>query len=294
MRATLAIARNCAKCGLRSKGIWLVVLLTVLPMVLLYLLLALVPQEMIAVAAQFAAAVHGDSLEETKEIFTQMDREQYGKLLLDMAVSGSLKTIGAVATLLAVFFTTFTNEAARKSVSSVLAHPVRRTSIVVGSFLGTLVVVIPATFAMSAIAFLLFLARSGQANWGFLMGAAYICSSLVPVTAYAVLFSTVLHPAVGSLTALTYVWAASKTYTVSLVLDQIEGFFKTVGGLWFYAVPRLGDFGTMAIDYASRINVGGDQAAPIAGPMTVAFALAAAHTVLALVVAGVRLGKREF
>lgn len=291
--ATLAIAKNCAKCGLRSKGMWLVVLLTVLPMILLYLLLAVVPQEMIAVAAQFAAAVHGDSLEETKDIFTQMDREQYGKLLLDMAVSGSLRTIGGVATLMAIFFTTFTNEAARKSVASVLAHPVRRTSIVVGSFLGTLAVVVPATMIMTVLALLLFLARSGQCNWGFLMAGLYTSSALVPVTAYSVLFTTMLHPAVGSFGALGYVWVASKTYTVSLVLDQIEGFLKHLGQAWFYVMPRLGDFGTMAIDYASRINVGGEQAPPISGPMLHAFLLAAAHTVLALVVAGVGLGKRE-
>lgn len=294
MRTTLTIAANCLRCGLRGRGIWFVILGSALPMIFVYILLAVIPREAITVAAQLTAAVRGEDVAEARDVFGSMTESDYQDTLVEMTVSGSLKVIGGLATLLAVFFATYTNEAARRSVASVLAHPIRRVAVPIGAFLGTLAVTLPATWLMTLIAFLLSLLRTGEANWGFLAAGGYVGASLVPVVAYSVLFTTALNGVVGPFVAVGHAWIASKTYSVALLMEGADSFLRWIGRGWFALVPRLGDFGTMAIDMASRLSPEDTIAPTLAGPIWQAFALAAVHSVVALVLASVSLGRREF
>ncbi len=293
MRGTWVLARNSAKCGMRSKGLWIsVIALTVLPLILLHVILVLVPRSMIVTSADLAGQVHG---EDAAELFEQMSEKDYQATLLDMAVTGSMKLIGSIATLMAVFFTTLTNEAARKSIASLLAHPIRRGAVVLGSFLGTLMVVLPAVLVMTVLAFALYYVRAGVANWGLFPAALYTCAGVVVVTAYSVALTTLTHAAVGSFGALSFAFVAAQTDKVVVVLPRAEGPMATIGQAWLWLVPRLGDFGTMAVEYGTRVNNVDIHVTPqLGGPIWVAFLLAGAHVIAALTAATIGLSRKQF
>jgi len=293
--ASLVIAGSCLKCGLRSKGLWAVIVATLVPMLILNVGLMLIPDQMWTLAVQVAAGFHGEDVGSATEWVkeTTGQAEQKRELVLNTSVSGSIRVIGAVASLIAIFFTALTNEAGRKSLAHVLSHPIRRSSIVLGSFLGTLAVVVPCVFAMTVFAFVLLLIESGKADWPFFLSGLYLLAGVTVTTAYAVAFTTALPAIVGVFASVGYTWIAAKTYSVHLILQQVTGVAEHLGRAWLYLIPRLGDFSTIAIDKAMAWSMDEATAPPITGNMTAGFILAALHVVFALTLATMSLRRKQ-
>lgn len=284
MRAALVIAGSTIKCGLRSRGIWAVVIASVLPMVLLYLLLLVLPASLYDAAIQLVAGFHGEDPQEASDLILEGSEEDWKLFVTDATVSGSMKLIGVIGTAIAILFTVLTNEAARKSLPHILAHPVPRISVVLGSYLGTMAVTLTAVLTMTAFAFVLYLLQHQRANWGLFVGAGYYTIGLAVTAAYCVLLTTALPAVVGVLVAFFGTWIASQTYNVRVALDNVSNSLaEWIGAVWLWVVPRLGDFGTRGVDWAILINTQDDTFDwADTGNMATATAMAVVHIALAL------------
>ncbi|MBD3174839.1 MAG: ABC transporter permease subunit [Armatimonadia bacterium] len=294
MRAALVIAGSTIKCGLRSKGIWVVVIASVVPMLLLYAVLHLLPDNIFGAAIELAAGLHGEDPKESSEMILGGSAEDRRVFITDTTVSGSMKLIGVVGTAIAILFTVMTNEAGRKSLPHILAHPIPRVSIVAGSYLGTLAVTWGAVAIMATFGFLLYLATQGTANWGLFVGAGFMGIGMSVTAAYCVLLTTVLPSVISILAAFLFAWVASQTYHVRVALKNVTlGMVDTLGDAWMWVIPRLGDFGVRGVDWAIRINVGDDNFQwADTGNMLTATIMAAVHIALALTIAGVHLNRK--
>lgn len=293
MRAIVAIAIACLTRAARSGGLWAATLATVVPMLLLYLLIPVFSAETLGAAATMAASIRGEDPKEAQELFAQMPEEERRETNLDMCIVGSIKVIGAVATLIVILFVATTNEAVRRSAAQVAAHPIRRSSLILGSYAGALLVGFMATLTMTLLAFLLFLASSGKCNWEFFRAALYITAGLAVTTAYAVLLTTTLHAAVGAFIAMVGAYVASVTVYVHVLIDQAATHtVAAIGRAILLVIPRIGDFMDVALHLATRIH-GSTQQQLTASDLPTGLALAAVHVTLALALATWAFSRRE-
>ena len=294
MRAALIIAGSTIKCGMRSKGIWTVVVASVLPMILLYLVLLALPDTLYDAAIQLVAGFHGEDPQEASDLILEGTDEDWNLFVTDATVSGSMKLIGVIGTAIAILFTVLTNEAARRSLQHVLSHPIPRVSVVLGAYLGAMAVTLASIATMTVFAFLLYLAQHQEANWGLFVGAGYYAIGISVTAAYCVLLTTALPSVIGVLFAFFGTWVASQTYNLRVALNNISNaFVDTVGGVWMLVVPRLGDFATRGVDWAILINTK-DDAFDWAdtGNMVTATILAVVHIAFALGLAGWLLNRK--
>ena len=130
-------------------------------------------------------------------------------------------------------------EIERRTVYTLLAHPVRRWQFLGGKFLG-LLAVIGMNLTLMTLGLSLLLLFRGQGPWELLPAVLLIYVELVVITAFALLFSSLTNPILAAVwTFATYV-VGHLTWSLKLLQERIpEGIGRTMCEVVYWILPNL-------------------------------------------------------
>ncbi len=163
------------------------------------------------------------------------------KVILDLGLAG----IQFAAMLIAVFMSLILigREIERQTVVTVLSKPVRRSEFLVGKYVGLVAVVLVNLVAMAVLLVLLAWAYGGRWVPMVFLGAAMTLVEMLVLSAFAVLFSVVTRPMLGSIMTLSVFVVGHLTQDLWLLTRHLSG---AIAG-WvvpavYYALPNLERF----------------------------------------------------
>jgi len=165
-------------------------------------------------------------------------------------------------------------EIERRTVYTLLAHPVRRWQFLVGKYVGLLAVLVMNVALMSVGLFVLLLLR-GEPPWALAPAILLIVVELAVVTAFALLFSSLTNPILASVwTFATYV-TGHLSWSLLLLKEKVPGAAaRAFCDVLYWILPNL-----------SRMNlkaeaVHGLETGPGHVPLAVVYGLGYATVVL--------------
>ena len=163
------------------------------------------------------------------------------KVILDLGLAG----IQVAAMLIAVFMSLILigREIERQTVATVLSKPVARSEFLLGKYAGLVAVVLVNLVAMAVVLVLLGWAYGGRWVPAVFLGAAMTLVEMLVLSAFAVLFSVVTRPMLGSIMTLAVFVVGHLTHDLWMLTRHLSG---AIAG-WlipalYYALPNLERF----------------------------------------------------
>lgn len=136
-------------------------------------------------------------------------------------------------------------EIEKRTLYTVLAHPVRRWEFIVGKFFGLVGTLIVNTFFMAVglLAAVLYVAKRFEGSDGWLLVAVYfIVLQFVVITALALLFSSFSSPLLSAIFALAMFVIGSMAQDLRDAAAMMPGISRWLGLAIAYLVPNLSSF----------------------------------------------------
>ncbi len=215
----LVIAANAVGLALRSWALYVLLGFGLLAVFALGGVVRSIPREWMIQAEQFADSRQPGVAVKVQE---ELDEEEYREVMSvtarDVCFIYLLVPAGVVC---AVVLSALFNETRRPTTQTIASRPIRRSAIVLGSFLSALGVTLVVVAALAVGIWLLGLALLGESHWRVFYAAAAVCAALVAVAAWATCFSTLVNPIAAVPLALLHTAAGWKSVAVMKFLQDI-------------------------------------------------------------------------
>jgi ABC-type transport system involved in multi-copper enzyme maturation permease subunit len=210
MRAVLAIARNTFREAIRDRILYLFLCFAVLLIV-------------------------------ASKVFGMLTVGEEGKIIKDLGLGAIQFFSMLIAVLMSVLLVS--REIERRTVFNILAKPVRRGQFLLGKYLG-LMAVIALNILLMALSMVVLVAVY-QSEWDFLLlfQAAMILLEMAVLCAFAVLFSVVTKPILGSVLTLAVFVIGHLTESLWLLADRLKDqVSQFLIAVFYYILPNLERF----------------------------------------------------
>lgn len=148
----------------------------------------------------------------------------------------------------------------RRTIYTIVTRPIRPREIIIGKFLGLVLLVISLSFAMAVIQQLVILLSEGRLDLAITIAPLFNCFEIMIMTAVLLLFASFSSAAFSSIMTVTLYIVGHASPDLKLFADAVKSpFLKTVSTAFYYILPNLENF-NLRLDVVYRLPIAADQA----------------------------------
>ena len=163
------------------------------------------------------------------------------KIIKDMGLAGIQFFVMLIAVMMSVLLVS--REIDSKTVYYILAKPVRRWQFLIGKYLGLLSIVLVNLVLMTAVLLLFVWVYGGGFDPRLLLATGFIGVEMTVLVAFAILFSVLTKPILGSVFTLAVFVVGHVSADLWLLTRHLPGSMgKTLVSVLYYVVPNLERF----------------------------------------------------
>ena len=177
----------------------------------------------------------------SSKLFGILTVGEQSKIIMDMGLAGIQFFVMLIAVMMSVLLVS--REVDSKTVYYILAKPVRRWQFLIGKYLGLLSIVLVNLVLMTAVLLLFVGLYGGGFEPRLLIATGFIGVEMAVLVAFAILFSVLTKPILGSVFTLAIFVVGHVSEDLWLLTRHLPGSVgKTLVSVLYYAIPNLERF----------------------------------------------------
>jgi ABC-type transport system involved in multi-copper enzyme maturation permease subunit len=175
----------------------------------------------------------------------------------------------------------------RRTIYTIVARPVKRLEIIIGKFLGLVILIAFLQLGMAIIQQIIIFINEGKPALGLLANIPFELLETMVLSGVLLLFSSFSTPALSSIGAVIVFVIGHAAPDIKLFAEQTAaGFLKILSLLFYYLLPNLENF-NYRLEFVHKLPIHADQVM-----FSVCYGLI--YTVFLLYLATIVFEKREF